>query len=261
MSSTGKALMSALICCLLLPSFSFAQDVANKQDVVRKAAQAYYNLPKEGFVSFQCTLAPNYDALDPELRKSNPAAADARLKTLSQLHLAVTVGSDGKATVSHNDVAAQNLKDVASNLDLMLTSFFQMWSPYVVESPFPAVDSEYQLEDLGSQYRLSYKEGPASVTMTMDKDAAVGVVMVTRPEVNSVMWPQFTKTPKGFLPASLDNDVRIPSQGGAAHVSTLITYQEVSGLQLPKTIKNKVTSSGTSYALEVALTGCSATKR
>src|SRR6266852_5448905 len=113
-----------------------------------------------------------------------------------------------------------------------------------VESPFPAVDSEYQLEDLGSQYRLSYKEGPASVAMTMDKDSLVGVVMVTRPEVTSVMWPQFTKTPQGFLPTSFDNDVRIPSQGAAAHVSTLITYQEVSGLQLPKTIKNTVTSSG-----------------
>jgi hypothetical protein len=163
--------------------------------------------------------------------------------------------------VSHNDVAAQHLKDVASNLDLMMTSFFQMWSPYVVESPFPAVDSEYDLEDLGPQYRLSYREGPASVAMTMDKDSTVGAVMVTRPEVNSVTWPQFTKTPKGFLPVSLDNDVRIPAQGGAAHVSTVITYQEVAGLQLPKTIKNIVRSNGTFYESEVAFTGCAATKR
>jgi hypothetical protein len=97
--------------------------------------------------------------------------------------------------------------------------------------------------------------------MTLDKDSTVGAVMVTRPEVNSVTWPQFTKTLKGFLPVSLDNDVRIPSKGGAAHVSTFITYQEVSGLQLPKTIKNTVTSSGTSYESEVALTGCAVTKR
>jgi hypothetical protein len=261
MNATGLALVSSLICCLWLPSFAFTQAVANRHDVVRKAAQAYYNLPKEGFVSFRCTLAPNYDALDPGLRQSNPAAADARLQTLSQLHVAVVVEADGKATVSHNDVAAPYLKDVVRNLDLMMTSFFQLWSPYVVESPFPAVDSEYQVEDLGSQYRLSYKEGLASVAMTLDKDSTVGAVMVTRPEVNSVTWPQFTKTPKGFLPVSLDNDVRIPSQGGAAHVRTVITYQEVAGLQLPKTIKNTVTSNGTSYESEVALTGCAATKR
>ena len=118
--------------------------------------------------------------------------------------------------------------------------FFQLWSPYVVASPFPAADSDYQLEDLGSQYRLSYQEGLASVAMTLDKDATVGAVMVTRPEVNSVTWPQFTKTPKGFVPVSFDNDVRIPAQGGAAHVRTVITYQEVAGLQLPKTIKNTV---------------------
>src|SRR6185295_19289338 len=108
----------------------------------------------------------------------------------------------------------------------------------------------------GSQYRLSYKEGLASVTMTLDKDSTVGAVMVTRPEVNSVLWPQWTKTPKGFLPASFDSDVHIPSQGGAAHVRTVITYQEVSGLQLPKTIKNTVTSSGTSYEVDVAFTDC-----
>ena len=69
MSSTGKALVSSLICCVLLPSLAFAQAVANKEDVIRKAAQAYYNLPKEGFVSFRCTMAPNYDALDPALRR------------------------------------------------------------------------------------------------------------------------------------------------------------------------------------------------
>ena len=145
MNSTGKAVVSSLLCCVLLPSFAFTQAVANKQEVVRKATQAYYNLPKEGFVSFRCNLEPNYEALDPELRKANPAAADARLQTLSQLHVAVAVGSDGQAMVSYNEVAAPNLKDVASNLDLMMVSFFQMWSPYVVGSPFPAVDSEYQL--------------------------------------------------------------------------------------------------------------------
>ena len=58
MSSTGMALVSSLLCCVWLPSVAVSQAVANKQDVVRKAAQAYYNLPKEGFVSFQCTLAP-----------------------------------------------------------------------------------------------------------------------------------------------------------------------------------------------------------
>src|SRR5262245_6430980 len=200
MSSTGMALVSSLLCWVLLPSVAVSQAVANKQDVVQKAAQAYYNLPKEGFVSFQCTLAPNYEALDPALRQSHPAAAAARMQTLSQLQFAVAVGADGTATVSHTDVAAQHLTDVARNLDLMMTSFFQLWSPYVIGSLFPAVDSDYQVDDLGSQYRVSYKDGPASVAITLDKDATIGAVMVTRPEVHSVTWPQFTKTSKGFLP-------------------------------------------------------------
>jgi len=230
MSSTGMAAVAALLCCVLLPSFAFTQAVANKHDVVRKAAQAYYNLPNEGFVRFRCTLTPHDDALEPELRNAHPAAADVWVQTLSQLQVAVAVGADGTATVSHTDGAGQPLQDVISNLALMLTSFFRLWSPYVVASPFPAVDSDYEVEDLGAQYRLSYKDGAARVVMTLDKDATVGAVMVTRPEANSVTWPQFTKTPKGFLPVSLDNDVRMPAQGGAVHVRTVITSQEVAGL-------------------------------
>ena len=85
--------------------------------------------------------------------------------------------------------------------------------------------------------------------------------MITGPNVNSATWPQFTKTAKGFLPASIDSDLRVPAKGGATHVATSVTYQEVSGFELPKTIREDITSGGNSDDIEVELTSCTATKR
>jgi hypothetical protein len=41
MSSTSKAVVSSLLCCVLLPSLACPQAVVNKQDIVRKAMEAY----------------------------------------------------------------------------------------------------------------------------------------------------------------------------------------------------------------------------
>jgi hypothetical protein len=260
MSAIAKFGVAFLACCLL-PGVALPQAAADKQDVLKRAGDAYYNLPKEGLASFHCSVSPNFDALEEDLRKSDPAAADARMKQLAQIHIDVTVGADGNASVSHNDLADANLKKIVANTEQMVTSFFQLWSPYVVGTILPAPNGDYQLEDLGSQYRLAFKDGPASAVIMLDKDLSVGAFMITRAEVNSATWPQFSKTANGFLPVSFDSDLRLPARGGAMHVVTSIAYQDVSGFQLPKTIKNKVTSGDNTVQVEVDLSGCTATKR
>ncbi len=260
MSAIAK-LCAALLICGLLPELLFSQAVADKQDVVKRAEDAYYSLPREGLANFRCTVTPNFDALEADLRKSDPAAADARMKQLAQIHMAVTVGADGNVSVTHDDLTDRDLKKIAANTEQMVTGFFQVWSPYVVGTALPAPDGDYQLEDLGSEYRLSFKDGSASAVITLDKDLSVGAFFITRPELNSATWPQFSKTAKGFLPVSFDSDLRLPARGGAMHVVTSITYQEISGFQLPKTIKNKVTNGDNTIQVEVELGACTATKR
>ena len=260
MNAIAKFGVAFLACCLV-PEVALPQAAADKQNVLRRAGAANYNLPKEGLASFHCSVAPNFEALEADLRKSDPASADARLKQFAQIHMDVTVGAEGNATVSHNDLSDANLKKIVANTEQVVTSFFQLWSPYVVGTILPAPDGDYQLEDLGSQYRLAFKDGQASAVVMLDKDLSVGAFMITRAEVNSATWPQFSKTAKGFLPVSFDSDLRLPARGGAMHVVTKITYQEVSGFQLPKTVKNKVTSGENTVEVEVDLSGCTATKR
>jgi hypothetical protein len=254
-------LSAALMVCSLLPELAFAQAVGDKRDILKRAADSYYNLPKEGLANFHCAVAPNFKDVEDELRESNPEAADAWSKELAQIHIVVTVAADGKATLSRNDISDANLKVIGDDTDQMITEFFQRWSPFVMGSAFPPPDSEYEIEELGSEYRLSFKNGSAISVIMLDKDLSVGVRMITGPELNIATWPQFTKTAKGFLPASIDTDLRVPGQGAATHVATSITYQEVSGFQLPKTIRNEITSGENSDEIEVELTGCTANKR
>jgi hypothetical protein len=254
---------AALLICTLLPPAAFSQAVSekDKRDILQRARDSYYNLPKQGLANFSCDVVPNFGDMEAELREANPEAADNWAKEVAQIHISVTVGPDGQAKVTRSEIADENLKVIADDTDQMVTDFFALWSPYVVGTALPATDAEYELEDLGSEYRLSFKTGPASSVITLDKELTVGARIVTGPNVNSATWPQFTKTANGFLAASIDSDLRIPAKGGATHVAASITYQEVSGLQLPKTIREDITSGDNYDDIEVDLTGCTATKR
>jgi hypothetical protein len=262
MESVARLSAAFVICCLL-PELAFSQAVSDKdkRDILKRATGSYYSLPKEGLASFRCAAIPNFEDEEAELREANPEAADAWLKQLAQIDMAVTVGADGKATVSRKDISDDNLKVIAEDARQTITNFFETWSPYVIGTVFPAPDGEYQLEDLGAEYRLSFKNGPASSVITLAKDFSVDARMITSPDLDSATWPQFSKTAKGFLPASIDTDLRVPANGGPTHVATSITYQEISGFQLPKTIRNEITTGEGSDEIEVDLTSCTATKR
>jgi len=262
MGFIAKSSVALLLCCLL-PALAFSQGVAekDKRDILQRARDSYYSLLKEGLANFSCAVVPNFGDVEAELREANPEAADNWAKQVAQIQIAVTVGADGQAKVTRSDIADENLKVIADDTDQMVVDFFALWSPYVVGTALPATDAAYELEDLGSEYRLTFKTGPASSVITLDKDLSVGARMITGPNVNSATWPQFTKTAKGFLPASIDSDLRVPAKGQATHVATSITYQEVSGLQLPKTIREDITRGDNYDDIEVELTGCMATKR
>jgi hypothetical protein len=263
MNFIARPSIAFLTICCLLPELAFSQAVADKdkRDILKRAEESYYNLPKEGLANFRCAVAPNFEDVVADLRSSNPAAADAWSKDLGQIQITVVVGSDGKATVSHNDISDENLKTIADDTDHMITDFFQRWAPYVVGTVFPALDADYQWEDLGSQYRLSFKDGATSSVITLEKDLSVDAVMITEPGLDSATWPEFTKSAKGFVPTSIDSDLRIPANGGVTHVATTVTYQEVSGFELPKTVRTDITSGDNSDEVVVDFTGCTAVKR
>jgi len=261
--------LAFLICCVLCLTFPRASGAqqANQKAIVRQARQAYYNLRNEGLLEFQCTLTPDWEALLADQRKADPATADAGVRKLQQLHFSISLGPDGSVKITHNDIPSENqemakgLAQIFSGMEQMTTGFFQTWSPFMLNAPFPEVDSVYQLEEVGLQHRLSYKEGTADVVTTMGKDFAISSLNVTTPEFDSTIQPQFTKTPKGLLLSGYEANYQGQSAAEATQLKVHIEYQEVSGLQLVEKLDLRGTYGGSPFQVQVTFSGCQATKR
>ena len=254
-------------CCILVPTLGDAQAVANKQQVLGQARNAYYNLRAEGLVEFACSVTPNWQALLADQRKTDPAAADTAIKTLSELQFNASLGADGRVKLTHNELSGQSeemnkaLRQIYGGMEQMASGFFDTWTLFMLDHPFPEVTSEYQLEAPPREYRLSYKDGPASVVATMGRDFAITNLKVSSPQFESTIQPKFTKDPKGFLFTAYDASYKGSSPDDATQLTVLIGYQEVSGLQLVKQLNLSGTYGGNPFAVELAFSNCKVTKK
>jgi hypothetical protein len=248
------------------PAALSAQTVPDKQ-VVRQARQAYYNLRNEGLAEFECSITPNWKAILGDLSKSDPAAADRALKTLSELRFSLRVGRDSKVQLTHNDIPAQNqqvadgLRQIYGGMEQMITGFFDHWSSFMLSHPFPDVASEYRLQDVGPQYVLSYKDGATTdIRTTMGKDFAISDLTIKSAEFDSTIQPKFARTPKGLLFTSYEASYQSASPGDTTHLKVQIGYQEVDGLQLVHELNLRGVYGGNPFAVELTFSECKVTR-
>jgi hypothetical protein len=235
-------------------------------EVLKKARASYYSLKSEGMAGFQCDMTPNWASLLADQRQADPAAIDAAIARLNQLHFSVVVDADGAAKVTHNEIAADNekmaegLKQVYSGMEQMTTGFFQTWSVFVVNPPLPDLTTEFTLEN-GAQYGLSYKDGATDVVTVMGRDFAVRSLTVTATDFVSILNPRFAKTPKGLLMNAYDADYQGAGGKDKTELHVTMDYQTVQGLQVPQKLGLKGSYNGSPFQVEVAFSGCTATKQ
>lgn len=269
---TGHGLGCAVVvmCALLLTAAAAGaadKKAADKKEIIKQARSAYYSLQSQGLVEFQCNMAPNWEALLQETRKTDGPGVDRAIRTLKQLQFTVALGSAGSAKVTHTTVAATNdqmaegLNQIYSGMEQMVSGFFDTWSPFMRTSPFPEVEGSYELADQGGQWVLSYKEGTAAVVTTMGKDFAIHELKVETSEFLSSLQPQFTRSHGGFLLTGYQADYRGKSASDATKLKVGIDYQEVSGLQLPKKLDLSGNYGGTPFQMQVTFLECKATKK
>lgn len=260
--------VAASICLLLLAvATAQAADKSDKKQVIQKARASYYSLQANGLVEFQCDLAPDWNALLQEQRKTNPNAVDQTVQLLGQLRFTVTLGTRGPAKITHTTIAPANaemtkaLEQIYGGMEQMVTGFFDTWKPFMITSPLPEANSAYQLEEEPNQWSLSYKEGPADVATTMTKDLAISALKVTTAEFNSTLKPQFSASPKGLLLAGYQAEYYGKSPAETTKLNVRIGYQEVSGLQLPRTLGLDGSYGGTPFQVVVTFSACKAMTR
>lgn len=259
--------ISAVACCALFSTCLQAQTVPNPRQVLTEARQAYYNLPAQGMAGFQCGVTPDWEVLLQEARKGNPDGVDRAIKLLSQLRFVVTLGTDGKVKLTHNELAGQNketndgLAQIYGGMEQMTSGFYDTWSLFVINSPLPQPDSKFEMQAGGPLYLLAYTEGTTQVATTLSKDFAISEMKVTTPEFDSVIHPEFTKTPNGFLLSAYTASYESKNPGETTHLRVLIDYQEIDGVQLLRKLRLSGSYGGSEFAVDLAFSDCQVTRK
>lgn len=231
----------AFLCAGLFVLAALPVHGADKKEVIRQARAAYYSLRGLGLAEFRASMTPNWEVVLKDQMRSDPQSAQAGLKLLNGLHFTVSMDSAGVVKVDHstdgpppNEQVASGFNQIYSGMDQAISGFFQSWSPFMLTSPFPAVEGVYELEDHGGEYRLSYKDGTADVVTLMNKDLVITELRVSSPEFVSSFRPQFSRSPKGLVLTGYSADYQPTSGKGVVKLIVQLEYQEVSGLQLPR---------------------------
>jgi hypothetical protein len=230
-----------------------------QQEIVKRARQSYYSLRAAGLEEFKSTIKPNWEMVLHDQIQADPKQAQAALVLLNGLHFTMLLDKDGKVTVSHsadteppNEKVRKGFEQIYGGIDQAVSGFFATWSIFMLTSPFPEIDSVYQLDDLGSQYRLSYKEGVSDIVTLLGKDLVISEIKVTTPQFVSTVRPLIRKSDKGYVLAGYVGDYTPTSGGGVVHLDVKIQHGPVNGLQLPVTLLADSVYDGTPTRMELA---------
>jgi len=149
-------LVLLLICSLLAPQGS----AADKQEIIRQAKRAYYNLPSQGLIEMQSAVDPNWGAILKEELKTDVPPDHPAFKILNGLHFRLSLDEKGAAKLTHqtdntptDQASIENMNHTISGVEQVLSGFSQTVAPFLFTSPFPEVESAYELEEQGDQYR------------------------------------------------------------------------------------------------------------
>jgi hypothetical protein len=227
------SLILAGFLALAIPAAPVSAQV-DRRAVVRQAIQSYYSLRRLGLLEFKANVQPNW-TLIVKGSVANPEA----MKMLNGLMFSVSLKPDGSVNVEHESgtpipaVQEENVKQIYAGMDQTLTGFFATWNLFMLTSPFPDVDSEYQLQDWGGQYLLIYKDRNTDVSTTLTKELVITEIRISSSSFKASIKPQLTKKPQGYVLVGYQGSYDPTTGPGKTRLGIQVDYQEVNGLQLP----------------------------
>src|SRR5713226_2982660 len=240
----------------------------DKREILRAAQQSYYNLPRQGFIEFQCSVIPDWMAILKEELKSEVPPDHPGLKVLNKIHFWLSWDQKGSPKLTHqsdyiptDQKSMADLNQTISGMEETLTGFSHTISPFLFTSPFPQIDGDYKLEEKQDGYELSYREGRFDVETTMRKDFGIVQMKVAGPEFKGTIKPQLMKTDLGFLVTNYEGIYQPSSEKSAMRVSAQIDYKAVEGFQLPSNLKVDTAAAGGAHKIEFQFTDYQIKKR
>jgi hypothetical protein len=227
-----------LVLLLGLLPLAAGEALADGKETLDAARAAYYSLRREGLASFSCLVTPNWDAVLATRRRTDPVATEKTYKALSALTFGVEAAPARRAKVMHTDPPGgtdkenEALKLVTSGIEQTLGGFFDTWGPFVMTSAIPPPTAE--VVEANGLWNVDYKEGALRIGLVMRKDLTIDLMHLVTATSDSMIQPQFTKSPKGLLLTAVQGEYKPLPSGAPVSLQLRIEYQEVTGFLLPR---------------------------
>ena len=219
-----------------MPAVHCAQ--SEKDQVLAKAGQSYYNLRRSGLIEFHSNIKPNWDLL---LTGVDTKTGGTNL--LDGLQFSVSIDAESNLRMEHdagiappNQKSREEFDKIFKGMDDALSSFFVTWSIFMLTSPFPKVGSEYELKDIAGQYRFSHKERVGDVLTITDKNFMIIEMIVFGENFTASLKPVLEKTARGYILKAYTGSYQTPSGARETVLKVWLDYQEIRGLQLPRKV-------------------------
>ena len=214
---------------------------ATDREIITQARQSYYNLKIAGLSEFRCNVQPDWESIL-TAAQADEATQDEILPVMEEMHFEVSVGPDGASTVSRkfdmappNDEIAQRARSIADGIEQIVTGFYQTWSRFLINSPFPDPGGEFKLRDLDGKYQLFYKEGPSNISLTMGHDFTIDEMKVSSDKFEETIHPLFGHVGNALVLKGYQTVLNMAS-GTSVQVNVVIENGEYERIILPKTV-------------------------
>lgn len=223
----------------------------NRNEILGKARDRYYNLRQAGLIEFRSTIRPNWKVVLGDFQ------TDSAIKLLNAIHFSMSVDAESKFRLEHHTdlvpkdrKSAEALDQIFRNMDEAVSRFFVTWSLFMITSPFPDIDRDYQVEQKANQFSFSHKEPIGRVVTTTDRDFLIIETTVFGENFTASLKPVLENSAKGYILKGYTGDYQSVSDARTTLVKVSLEYQDVKGLRFPRKVNVDTVYEGKPAQLE-----------
>lgn len=119
--------------------------------------------------------------------------------------------------------------------------------------------SQYRIERQSEGYRVAFDLDGVDTEMSIDPQFRILHISATAGTGVTEMYPSFAPTDQGWLIQGFEE--RAQREGGSGSITTTFTYQDIEGIQIPRSSVRKASTVDRQLEIKYMLSDCHVEKR
>ena len=231
--------------------------------ILKQARNSYYSLRQRGLDGFVVEVVRSWAARP-------PGESPDVLRHLKGLRTSLTLAPDGKTSFRNwAELPAANARmqsgfdSIFAATQQVISTFFQIYSPFMLTSPFPPDERKAVVDPIDIGYRVSWTEPNGTrAVIRMTKALLIVDARTTSVDLDVLVTPTFTKSQQGYILSAFA--ATFASKGAKTpqlQFDAQVDHAPVNDLTLPARLVFNATVNGVASKTDLAFANYSVTKR